>query len=389
MTGLPTVRIDDILVHPRDNDLIVGTHGRSIWIIDDITPLQQTDRRGHRRPTHISSTSGRRRRGSTTLTKANGLGADKHFRGQNPPGGAAISYYLKAAASGDVKITISDSTGRVVRDLDGTKEAGLNRVQWNLAPNPAAGTRGRWRRRRWWRRRRTRRWTWRPVRHAERRRTRHVRRQARGRRQGADDDGAGRRRQPPLSAEQPDGEVVSRISPFSCTLDAWRSTTRCFPSTITRWRPRGACSTACRRRSSRWKPHDKSMTLGQLAGHLANIPFWCTMTLDADVTGPRNDLETWRGRNHPRRARTCWRTSTARSPTARDQLGEDDRPGVARAVDAQEAAGRSSSRCRESRRIRTFVMNHSIHHRGQLCVYLRLNDVPLPPIYGPTADEQF
>ena len=41
MTGLPTVRIDDILVHPRDNDLIVGTHGRSIWIIDDITPLQQ------------------------------------------------------------------------------------------------------------------------------------------------------------------------------------------------------------------------------------------------------------------------------------------------------------------------------------------------------------
>ena len=41
MTGLPTVRVDDILVHPRDNDLILGTHGRSIWIIDDITPLQQ------------------------------------------------------------------------------------------------------------------------------------------------------------------------------------------------------------------------------------------------------------------------------------------------------------------------------------------------------------
>ena len=41
MNGLPTVRVDDILVHPRDNDLIVGTHGRSIWIIDDITALQQ------------------------------------------------------------------------------------------------------------------------------------------------------------------------------------------------------------------------------------------------------------------------------------------------------------------------------------------------------------
>ena len=41
MTGLPTVRVDDIAVHPRDNDLIVGTHGRGIYIIDDITPLQQ------------------------------------------------------------------------------------------------------------------------------------------------------------------------------------------------------------------------------------------------------------------------------------------------------------------------------------------------------------
>ena len=45
MNGLPTVRIDDILVHPRDNDLIVGTHGRSIWIIDDITRAAAADRR--------------------------------------------------------------------------------------------------------------------------------------------------------------------------------------------------------------------------------------------------------------------------------------------------------------------------------------------------------
>ena len=41
MTGLPSVRVDDILIHPRDRDLIVGTHGRSIWIADDITPLEQ------------------------------------------------------------------------------------------------------------------------------------------------------------------------------------------------------------------------------------------------------------------------------------------------------------------------------------------------------------
>jgi hypothetical protein len=50
-----------------------------------------------------------------------------------------INYYLKSAASGDVKITIADATGKVVRNLDGTKTAGINRVVWNLAPNPVPG----------------------------------------------------------------------------------------------------------------------------------------------------------------------------------------------------------------------------------------------------------
>ncbi len=60
MNNLPTVRVDDILIHPRDNDLIVATHGRSVWIADDITPLQQATQRGARRRTRRCSTSGRR-----------------------------------------------------------------------------------------------------------------------------------------------------------------------------------------------------------------------------------------------------------------------------------------------------------------------------------------
>ena len=141
MTGLPTVRIDDILVHPRDNDLIVGTHGRSIWIIDDITPLQQMTDAVTTADAHLFDVR-KATAWATDITKANGLGADKHFRGQNPQGGTAISYYLKGAATGDVKITISDATGRVVREMDGTKDAGLNRVQWNLGPTPVLGGRG-------------------------------------------------------------------------------------------------------------------------------------------------------------------------------------------------------------------------------------------------------
>jgi hypothetical protein len=140
MTGLPTVRVDDVLVHPRDNDLVLGTHGRSIWIIDDLTPLQQMTDAIPTSDAHLFEV-----RKATAwvndITKANGLSADKHFRGQNPQGGTAISYYLKAAATGDVKITISDATGRVVREMDGTKDAGLNRVQWNLGPNPVLGGR--------------------------------------------------------------------------------------------------------------------------------------------------------------------------------------------------------------------------------------------------------
>ena len=63
------------------------------------------------------------------------VGGQKVFVGANAPRGVAISYYLKNAASGDVKITITDAAGKTVRNLDGTKGAGINRVIWNLAPN--------------------------------------------------------------------------------------------------------------------------------------------------------------------------------------------------------------------------------------------------------------
>jgi hypothetical protein len=138
MTGLPTVRIDDLLVHPRDNDLIVGTHGRSIWIVDDITPLQQlTDAVMAADVTLFPPRPGVAWRTDTQL--GIGVGGSKHFRGENPQPGTAISYYLKTAATGDVKIAISDYTGKVVREITGPKDAGLNRVQWNLRGSPAAG----------------------------------------------------------------------------------------------------------------------------------------------------------------------------------------------------------------------------------------------------------
>jgi photosystem II stability/assembly factor-like uncharacterized protein len=135
MTGLPTVRIDDLLVHPRDNDLIAGTHGRSIWIVDDVTPLQQMTEQVMNLDAHLFDVRPATRWVADRMM-TRGTGGAKHFRGENPPGGTAISYYLKAVPSGDVKIQITDMNGAVIRDLTATKEAGLNRVQWNLSRNP-------------------------------------------------------------------------------------------------------------------------------------------------------------------------------------------------------------------------------------------------------------
>jgi len=134
-TALPTVRIDDILIHPRDRDLLVGTHGRSIWIIDDITPLEALTPEVMAEDVHLFDP----RPGTQWLQDPQAgfqVGGQKHFQGENPAPGTAISYYLKAAASGDVQITISDISGEVVRTLDGTKDAGLNRVQWDLRRSP-------------------------------------------------------------------------------------------------------------------------------------------------------------------------------------------------------------------------------------------------------------
>ena len=136
MSGLPRVRIDDILVHPRDNDLIVGTHGRGIYILDDISALQQL---GPQKVLEKDAYLFEVRPGVlwyNDIRLSRYTGGSKYFRGPNPQPGTAISYYLKSAPTDDVKITISDYTGKVVRTLTGTKDIGLNRVQWNLRGEP-------------------------------------------------------------------------------------------------------------------------------------------------------------------------------------------------------------------------------------------------------------
>ena len=203
MSGMPIMRIDDILVHPRDNDLIIGTHGRGIYILDDITALQQmTQKVMDSEATLFDVRPGTIWQNDPRLGRY--WGGSKLFRGANPAPGTAISYYLKTAPSGDVKLTISDYTGKVVRNIAGTNEAGLNRIQWNLRGDPPPRpawlwwrwrTRW-WRWRRWWRRRWRRRWRWfrRPLQPGPAARSRHLQSQAVGRWKGLHDQDRDRER---------------------------------------------------------------------------------------------------------------------------------------------------------------------------------------------------
>ena len=99
MTNYPTVRTDDILIHPRDGDVIVATHGRSLWIADDVTPLQQFTPAVASEDVHLFDVRSAIAYLFDYRTDAD-VGGDHRFEGENAPRGTAISYYLKSAATG-------------------------------------------------------------------------------------------------------------------------------------------------------------------------------------------------------------------------------------------------------------------------------------------------
>jgi hypothetical protein len=134
MQGMPTVRIDDLIIHPRERDLIAGTHGRSIWILDDISSLEQMNETTTQGDAYFFDM-----RPATAwindIQKQITVGGAKNFRGQNPDPGTAISYWLKSDAN-NVRISITDVRGQNVRNIEGPAKAGLNRVRWDMRGNP-------------------------------------------------------------------------------------------------------------------------------------------------------------------------------------------------------------------------------------------------------------
>lgn len=135
-----------------------------------------------------------------------------------------------------------------------------------------------------------------------------------------------------------------------------------------------------------WKPHQKSWSLGELTIHLCNLPSWAVMTLK----------ETELDMNPPGGPPWTPPTYTDRAGALKmfDENVKAAREAIARTSDRDylvdwslKSAGQTLMTLPRVVCLRSFVLNHIIHHRGQLSVYLRLKDVPLPSIYGPTADD--
>lgn len=133
-----------------------------------------------------------------------------------------------------------------------------------------------------------------------------------------------------------------------------------------------------------WKPHEKSMTMGQLAAHVADMFSWYSGTMDME------EMDFAAGYENPKPA------------TTEELLAIFDK-NVAQANESLKRAEtdeqfRQNWTLRNGEHIfftlpranvlRTMVANHIVHHRGQLTVYMRLNDIPVPGVYGPSADEQ-
>ena len=108
--NLPTVAVHDLVV--KDDDLVVGTHGRSVWILDDLQPIREMTAQVAETPVHLFPVAE-----ATPWRFGGGSWASRHARFDNPPAGASIYYFLKEKAKGELKIEILSSDGKVVRTL--------------------------------------------------------------------------------------------------------------------------------------------------------------------------------------------------------------------------------------------------------------------------------
>ena len=130
---LPAVRVDDLQIHPRTNDLVIATHGRSIGILDDTRPLRELTPEIAAKPAHLFSVPNARGSYITTgFSDWNGKGV---YRGQNPPEGALFTVWVKEFTGDEIKIAITNAAGQPVANLKSPGVTGMTRLNWDLRPS--------------------------------------------------------------------------------------------------------------------------------------------------------------------------------------------------------------------------------------------------------------
>lgn len=138
--GLPTTAVHDLVIHPRENDLVIGTHGRGIFVLDDITPLEMLAAAPVPKAAALVPP-----RPASMMSRIPGAGGsgNRRYAGENPPPGAWIHYLVGKAlpAGAELHVAIADASGEILRTLSAENEPGLHRAVWDLrmdAPTEAA-----------------------------------------------------------------------------------------------------------------------------------------------------------------------------------------------------------------------------------------------------------
>jgi photosystem II stability/assembly factor-like uncharacterized protein len=138
--NMPTMAFNDLVIHPRDNDLVLATHNRGIWILDNVNAIQELTPQVVASNAHLFTIEPAHQiRYSEEIAHT----GDMFYRGENPPNGAIIDYWLgDAMDSGAVAITVLDASGQQVASVRPSRTAGINRAIWNLRHPNLAGRPG-------------------------------------------------------------------------------------------------------------------------------------------------------------------------------------------------------------------------------------------------------
>jgi photosystem II stability/assembly factor-like uncharacterized protein len=132
----PNVAVREVQVQPRDNDLVIATHGRGIWVIDDITPLRALSDEALQKPTAFLPIRAVQQR---LLGNGGWPEGDASFAGDSASGGATITYYLRSRhIYGPIKLEVLDAAGKLVDTIAPSKRRGINRISWNMRVKPPA-----------------------------------------------------------------------------------------------------------------------------------------------------------------------------------------------------------------------------------------------------------